>query len=59
MIMEQTPEVCLVTTDWEPSMPLLTIDYDQSSARRSGLSRQDISTSVLTAAGGIPVSEFL
>ena len=58
MIMEQTPEVCLVTTDWEPSMPLLTIDYDQSSARRSGLSRQDISTSVLTAAGGIPVGNF-
>lgn len=58
MIMEQSPEVCLITTDWEPSMPLLAIDYDQSSARRSGLSRQDISTSVLTAAGGIPVGNF-
>lgn len=58
MIMEQAPEVCLITTDWEPSMPLLEIDYDQSSARRSGLSRQDISTSLLTAAGGIPVDVF-
>lgn len=58
MIMEQSPEVCLITTDWEPSMPLLAIDYDQSSARRSGLSRQDISTSVLAAAGGIPVGHF-
>lgn len=58
LIMEQTPEVCLITTDWEPSMPLLAIDYDQSSARRSGLSRQDISTSVLTAAGGIPIGYF-
>ncbi len=58
MVMEETPEVCLVTTDWEPAMPLLEIDYDQSSARRSGLSRQDISTSVLTAAGGIPVGYF-
>lgn len=57
-IMEETPEVSLITTDWEPSMPLLVIDYDQSSARRSGLSRQDISTSVLTAAGGIPVGNF-
>lgn len=57
-IMEETPEVSLITTDWEPSMPLLAIDYDQSSARRSGLSRQDISTSVLTAAGGIPVGNF-
>ena len=58
MVMEETPEVCLVTTDWEPAMPLLEIDYDQSSARRSGLSRQDISTSVLTATGGIPVGYF-
>ncbi len=57
-IMEQSPEVCSITTDWEPSMPLLTIDYDQPSARRSGLSRQDISTSVLAAAGGIPVGDF-
>ncbi len=57
-IMEQTPEVCLVTTDWEPSQPLLEINYDQTSARRSGLSRQDISTSVLSATGGIPVGVF-
>lgn len=57
-IMEQTPEVCLITTDWEPSMPVLEINYDQMSARRSGLSRQDISTSVLTATGGIPTETF-
>ena len=58
IIMEQTPEVCLITTDWEPTLPLLEIDYEQSAARRSGLSRRDISTSVLTAAGGIPVGNF-
>lgn len=57
-IMEQTPEVCLVTTDWEPAMPLLEIDYDQTAARRSGLSRRDISTSLLSATGGIPVGVF-
>lgn len=57
-IMEQTPEVCLVTTDWEPNMPVLEINYDQMAARRSGLSRQDISASVLTATGGIPVGVF-
>lgn len=57
-IMEQSSEVCLVTTDWEPHMPLLEINYDQMSARRSSLSRQDISTSVLTATGGIPVGVF-
>ena len=57
-IMEAAPEVYSITTDWEPSVPLLDIDYEQASARRSGLTRQDISTSVLTAAGGIPVGDF-
>lgn len=57
-IMERTPEVCLVTTDWEPAMPLLEVDYDQTAARRSGLSRRDISTSLLSATGGIPVGVF-
>ncbi len=57
-IMEHTPEVCLVTTDWEPNLPVLEINYGQMAARRSGLSRQDISTSVLTATGGIPVGFF-
>lgn len=55
LIMEQAPEVCLVTTDWEPSVPVLDVDYNQMLARRSGLSRMDISTSLLTATDGIPV----
>ena len=45
-IMERTPEVCLITTDWEPRIPVLNIDYDQSAARRMGLSRQDIAVSM-------------
>ena len=57
-IMEQTSEVCLITTDWEPRIPVLNIDYDQSAARRMGLSRQDVATSMLSAAGGIPVGAF-
>lgn len=57
-VMEASPEVCLVTTDWEPSMPVLEVNYDQTSARRSGLSRQDISVSLLTATGGIPIGNF-
>ena len=57
-IMERTPEVCLITTDWEPRIPVLNIDYDQSAARRMGLSRQDIAVSMLSAAGGIPVGAF-
>lgn len=57
-IMERSPKTCLSTSDYEPAMPVMEITYDQPSARRSGLSRQDISTSVLTATGGIPVGTF-
>ncbi|MGM9789511.1 MAG: efflux RND transporter permease subunit [Candidatus Cryptobacteroides sp.] len=57
-IMNNTPEVCLVTTDWEPSVPVLEIDYDQPASRRAGLSRQDVSMSLLSASGGLPVGAF-
>lgn len=57
-IMETTPEVCLITSEWEPAIPVLEIDYDQSAARRAGLSRQDIAMSMLSAGGGIPVGTF-
>ena len=56
--MERTPEVCLITTDWEPQVPVLTIEYDQPSARALGLSRNDVSLSLLTATGGIPIGSF-
>lgn len=57
-IMERTPEVCLITTDWEPQIPVLTIEYDQPAARALGLSRNDVSLSLLTATGGIPIGSF-
>lgn len=57
-IMERTPEVCLITTDWEPQVPVLSVEYDQASARALGLSRNDVSLSLLTATGGIPVGYF-
>ena len=57
-IMEVTPEVELITTDWEPRIPVLSIDYEESAARRMGLSRQNIALSMLSAAGGIPVGTF-
>lgn len=57
-IMENTPEVRLVTTDWEPQVPVLTIEYDQPAARALGLSRNDVSLSLLTATGGIPIGSF-
>lgn len=57
-IMERCPKTCLITSDYESAMPVMEITYDQPSARRSGLSRSAISTSVLTATGGIPVGTF-
>ena len=58
IIMEQAPEVCLITTDWNPDVPVLTVEYDQSAARSLGLSRNDVSVSLLTATGGIPIGTF-
>lgn len=57
-IMESTPEVCLITTDWESQIPVLTIEYDQPAARALGLSRNDVSLSLLTATSGIPIGSF-
>lgn len=56
--MEQSPEVCLITTDWDPQIPVLTVEYDQPAARALGLSRSDVSMSLLTATGGIPIGSF-
>ena len=58
LIMEQCPEVCLITTDWEPQIPVLNVEYDQSAARAIGLSRNDVSLSLLTATSGIPIGSF-
>ncbi len=57
-IMNRTPQVRLITTDWDPATPVMEIDYNQQAARKAGLSRQAISTSILTATGGIPVGTF-
>ena len=58
IIMENTPEVCLITSDWDPQVPVLTVEYDQPAARALGLSRNDVSLSLLTATGGIPIGSF-
>lgn len=57
-IMEHTPEVYLITSDWEPQIPVLSIEYDQAAARSLGLSRSDVSLSLLSANGGIPIGSF-
>lgn len=57
-LMQSIPEVCLITTDWEPQVPVLNIEYDQAAARALGLSRTDVSMSLLTVGGGIPIGSF-
>lgn len=57
-IMERASEVCLITSDWGPDVPVLTVEYDQPTARALGLSRNDVSMSLLSATGGIPIGSF-
>lgn len=57
-IMRQSDKIFLVNSDWEPKTPVLVVDYNQPLARNTGLSRQDVAMSLLSATGGIPVSRF-
>ena len=57
-IVDASDKVYLPTSDWEPQVPVLTIDYDQASARNSGLSRGDVALSMMAYTGGIPVGTF-
>lgn len=57
-VIERSGQARLITTDWEPKVPVLSVDYDQASARAVGMSRGDLSTSLMTAGGGIPVGNF-
>lgn len=57
-IMERSDAVTLITTDWEPDVPALSVDYNQTAARNAGASRKDVAMSMLAANGGIPVGTF-
>ena len=57
-IMRRSGKIFLINSDWEAKTPALMIDYNQPIARAVGLSRQDAALSTLSAAGGIPVSQF-
>ena len=57
-IMEAAPEVCLITTDWDPAVPIINVEYDQAAARAIGLSRSEVSMSLLAATGGVPIGTF-
>ena len=57
-IMERTGAVRLITTDWDPKVPMLEVEYNQPMARRQGISRKEVGTSLLAATEGIPVGSF-
>lgn len=57
-IVAKSDKVYLATSDWEPKVPVLSIDYDQASARNSGLSRGDVAVSMMTYTGGVPIGTF-
>lgn len=57
-IVRRSDQVCLPTTDWEPRVPLLSVDYHQAAARNSGLSRNDVALSLMAYTDGIPVGTF-
>ncbi|MGM9713368.1 MAG: efflux RND transporter permease subunit [Prevotella sp.] len=57
-IVSRSDKVCLPTSDWEPRVPVLTVDYNQAAARTSGLSRGDIALSLMAYTDGIPVGTF-
>ncbi|MDO5482909.1 MAG: efflux RND transporter permease subunit [Bacteroidaceae bacterium] len=51
-------KVYLLTSDWEPQVPMLNIAYDQASARGLGLSRSDVALSMMAYTGGVPIGTF-
>ena len=57
-IIQRTGAVRLITTDWEPKVPVLTVHYNETNARRIGLSRKAVGTSLLVSTDGIPVGNF-
>lgn len=57
-IMRNNPTTRLVTNNWEPLTPVMTVDYNQPSARNLGLSRSDVGLSLLTATEGLPTGVF-
>ncbi len=57
-IMKNSPYIQLVSNDWENEILALHINYNQANARHSGISRSDMSLSLLASSDGIPISQF-
>ncbi|MDR1675549.1 MAG: efflux RND transporter permease subunit [Tannerella sp.] len=57
-VMEAEPSVMLTTRNWEPQAPVLSVRYDQPSARSAGVSRPDVAMALLSATDGLPVGTY-
>ncbi|MBQ9640761.1 MAG: efflux RND transporter permease subunit [Bacteroidaceae bacterium] len=57
-IVRRSDKVYLPTSDWEPKVPVLSVDYNQQMARAQGLSRSDVAMSMMTYTSGIPIGNF-
>lgn len=57
-IINNSSSVYMPTTNWEPKVPVLMVDYNQPVARNIGLSRQDVGLSIMSATDGIPIGIF-
>ncbi|WP_352421685.1 efflux RND transporter permease subunit [Proteiniphilum sp.] len=57
-IINASPVIYMPTTDWEPKVPVLMVDYNQPVARNIGLTRQDVGLSIMSATDGIPTGVF-
>lgn len=57
-IMESTGAMRMLTTNWEPKVPMLHVNYNQPNARGQGISRVEVGTSLLAFTDGIPVGSI-
>jgi len=57
-IVRRSDKVYLPTSDWEPKVPVLSVDYNQQLARLQGLSRSDVALSMMTYTSGIPIGSY-
>jgi len=57
-IMRQSEAAGIVRDNWEPKTKFIVTDYSQPLARKVGVSRSDISYSILAATDGFPIGNF-
>ncbi len=57
-IMEAEESMMLVTNNWEPEIPILTVNYQQEEGKSVGVAGSDIAMSLLAATDGIPIGSF-